>query len=154
MAETTEPYDPSAHKVDEVNEYLATADDEEKKRVLDLEREGQNRKTIDWDAAEPKPAEHSTFVDEAHYVADDALQLAIDLEDVVADIQRKHSAVIAEHAPDPGEEAVWHAHNRLGFAIADISRPIQALRACATDVRQETSTRGAVSAEPIEEEVA
>lgn len=43
-------FDPSAHKVDEVNAYLASADDAERDRVLDAERAGQARKSVLGDA--------------------------------------------------------------------------------------------------------
>lgn len=39
-------YDPGAYSVDEVNAYLATADDTERERVLAAERAGQKRKGI------------------------------------------------------------------------------------------------------------
>ena len=45
--ETTEAFDPSTKDVGEVNEYLATASDEERERVLTAERAGKNRKTVD-----------------------------------------------------------------------------------------------------------
>lgn len=39
-------FDPSAHTVAEVNDYLATADETERQRVLDAEAAGQDRSTI------------------------------------------------------------------------------------------------------------
>jgi hypothetical protein len=39
-------YDPSQHSVDEVQDYLASADDAERDRVLAAERDGKARKTI------------------------------------------------------------------------------------------------------------
>lgn len=39
-------FDPSTHTTDEVTEYLKTATDEERERVLGLERDGKARKTI------------------------------------------------------------------------------------------------------------
>lgn len=44
MTETS--YNPNDYTVDQVNEYLATADDAERSRVLGLEAGGQNRKGI------------------------------------------------------------------------------------------------------------
>lgn len=44
--ESSQLYDPSAHTVDEVNAYLATADDAEVVRVLEAERAGKARKGI------------------------------------------------------------------------------------------------------------
>lgn len=42
-------FNPSEHKVDEVIEYLASADEDEQIRVLEAEAEGQDRATIrDW----------------------------------------------------------------------------------------------------------
>jgi hypothetical protein len=41
-----EPFDPGQHKAPEVIEYLKTADDEERARVLAAEAEGQKRKGI------------------------------------------------------------------------------------------------------------
>lgn len=41
-----EPFDPGQHKAPEVIEYLKTASDEERARVLALEAEGQKRKGI------------------------------------------------------------------------------------------------------------
>lgn len=150
------PFDPSEHTVDEVNDHLAKSDDTEQYRVLALEEGGKARKGI-LDAT-PKPAseqaEHSSFVDAAHSSAGHALELANELEEALAELTTEHAAVIGEHAPDPGEEAVWHAHNRVGFALTDMGRPIAALRATAGDVRNETSTRGAVDPEPDDDEAA
>jgi hypothetical protein len=42
----SEPFDPGQHKAPEVVEYLKTADDEERARVLAAEAEGQKRKGI------------------------------------------------------------------------------------------------------------
>lgn len=42
-------YDPSAHTVDEVTAYLATASTEEHDRVLAAERAGKNRTTVTGD---------------------------------------------------------------------------------------------------------
>lgn len=39
-------YDPADHTVDEVNAYLANADDTERDRVLDDERNGKGRTSI------------------------------------------------------------------------------------------------------------
>lgn len=39
-------FDPSAHTVDEVNKHLAKADDDERARVLGVERDGQARKGV------------------------------------------------------------------------------------------------------------
>lgn len=39
-------FDPSQHNAEDVNSYLATASDEEKLRVLEAEKKGQNRKSI------------------------------------------------------------------------------------------------------------
>jgi hypothetical protein len=39
-------YNPDEHTVDEVNAYLADADDTERQRVLSVEADGQNRKGI------------------------------------------------------------------------------------------------------------
>lgn len=39
-------FDPADHTVAEVNEYLATADDAERQRVLDAEKDGQNRSSV------------------------------------------------------------------------------------------------------------
>ena len=42
-------FNPSEHKVNEVIEYLASADEDEQIRVLEAEAEGQDRATIrDW----------------------------------------------------------------------------------------------------------
>lgn len=42
-------FNPSEHKVDEVIDYLASADEDEQIRVLEAEAEGQDRATIrDW----------------------------------------------------------------------------------------------------------
>lgn len=41
-----EQFDPSEHTVDEVNKYLADADDAERERVLADEAKGQNRSTV------------------------------------------------------------------------------------------------------------
>jgi hypothetical protein len=43
---TDEQYDPSAHTVDEVNAYLADADEAERTRVLEAEAQGKNRTTV------------------------------------------------------------------------------------------------------------
>lgn len=43
---TDEQFNPSDHTVDEVNAYLADADDAEKARILDAEQAGQGRKGI------------------------------------------------------------------------------------------------------------
>lgn len=58
-------FNPDDHTVDEVQEYLSTADDDEKARVLDVERQGQARKGIvgDGDAATTTKAQ--TFADAA-----------------------------------------------------------------------------------------
>lgn len=45
MADETQ-FDPSEHTVAEVNEHLATADEAERKRVLDAEAAGKNRSTV------------------------------------------------------------------------------------------------------------
>lgn len=39
-------YDPADHKVEEVQEYLATADEAERERVLEAERNGKARTTL------------------------------------------------------------------------------------------------------------
>lgn len=39
-------FNPDEHTVDEINDYLATVDDDERERVLAAEREGQARKTV------------------------------------------------------------------------------------------------------------
>jgi hypothetical protein len=41
-----EEYDPSQHTVEQVNAYLDSADEEEKERVLQAERDGQARRGI------------------------------------------------------------------------------------------------------------
>lgn len=41
-----EPFDPSEHDVKGVLDYLETADDGERKRVLDAEKSGKNRKGV------------------------------------------------------------------------------------------------------------
>lgn len=51
MTETQ--YDPSDYTVDQVNDYLADADDAERERVLDAERTGKNRVGIVGEQAEP-----------------------------------------------------------------------------------------------------
>ena len=52
-------FDPADHNVDEVNAYLATADADERARVLGIEdgRDGGPRTTIRRDWPEPEPAE-------------------------------------------------------------------------------------------------
>jgi trigger factor len=42
----SEQFDPSEHTVAQVREYLETADEDEKKRVLKAEKKGENRKTL------------------------------------------------------------------------------------------------------------
>ena len=42
----TEEFDPSEHNVEEVQAYLADADDTETQRVLDAEKAGKNRSTL------------------------------------------------------------------------------------------------------------
>lgn len=58
---TTEPFDPSAHSVDEVNAYLKTASPEEQARVVEAEKAGKDRSTVTIPAAakqdDPPPAE-------------------------------------------------------------------------------------------------
>jgi hypothetical protein len=49
-----EQYDPSNYNVTEVNDYLATADADEKARVLQAERDGQGRKGILGDDETPE----------------------------------------------------------------------------------------------------
>lgn len=44
--ENTDVFDPADHNVDEVEEYLATADASERERVLDAERKGKARKRL------------------------------------------------------------------------------------------------------------
>lgn len=44
--EEADQFDPSEHTVDEVWDYLEGADDAERKRVLDAERDGKNRKAF------------------------------------------------------------------------------------------------------------
>lgn len=144
------PFDPSEHTVDEVNAYLEDEQDpEERERVLVAERAGKKRKGVLEHAADPddEPVEHSGFVDAAHAAAGDALQLADALDEALVEITKAHAAVIADNELAPGEEPVWQAHNRVGFALTDMARPIAALRATAADVRNETSTRGAVDAD-------
>lgn len=46
QAGTTAAYDPADHTVDEVNDYLASASDAERDRVLEAERGGEQRKGI------------------------------------------------------------------------------------------------------------
>ena len=41
-----EPFDPSAHNVDAVNEYLSSASEAERHRVLAAERAGKARTTV------------------------------------------------------------------------------------------------------------
>lgn len=55
-----EPYDPSQHTVDEVQEYLATADDAERDRVLAAERDGKARVGILGDEAHTEQGERSS----------------------------------------------------------------------------------------------
>ena len=143
------PFDPGQHTVPEVNDYLAKADDDERKRVLDAERAGQGRVTIldkhdDEPGEQVEPVAHSEFVDAAHEAAQYALRLANQLDDALAEVIATHAAVIAENVPDAGEESVWGAHNRIGFALTDLERPIAALRSTATELLGETSSRGAV----------
>lgn len=149
MAEMKTGADPAEHNVEEVNAHLARADEDERARVLKLEEDGKARKGVLEHNAEPaaEPAEHSSFVDAAHAAAGHALEMADRLEEALSEVTAEHAAVIAENVVDVGEEAVWHAHNRVGFALSDMARPIAALRATAGDVRTETSTRGAVDEE-------
>lgn len=44
--EEADGFDPSLHKVTEVNTYLADADPDEVARVLQLEADGENRKSV------------------------------------------------------------------------------------------------------------
>lgn len=46
MAEQTEQYDPADYNVEDVNEYLADADADERGRVLQAERDGKGRTGI------------------------------------------------------------------------------------------------------------
>lgn len=52
-------FNPSEHKVDEVIEYLASADEDEQIRVLEAEAEDRDRATIrDWTPdSEPEPGD-------------------------------------------------------------------------------------------------
>lgn len=50
MSDTT-PFDPASANVDQVNKYLATASPEEVARVLEAEKNGKNRSSIEA----PKP---------------------------------------------------------------------------------------------------
>lgn len=50
-------YDPNDYNVDQVNEYLASADETEAKRVLDAEAKGQARKGILEGPHNPPPGE-------------------------------------------------------------------------------------------------
>lgn len=43
---TAKPFDPSSATASAVNEYLLTADEGERERVLTAERAGQNRKSV------------------------------------------------------------------------------------------------------------
>lgn len=55
MGVVLKPYDPSAHTVDEVTTYLATADEDEQLRVLGAEEAGKNRVTItSWSPPAPE----------------------------------------------------------------------------------------------------
>lgn len=47
------PFDPSKHKVDEVNAYLADADEAERDRVLEAEQAGKDRATVSAPAGNP-----------------------------------------------------------------------------------------------------
>lgn len=58
LADEPELFDPAAHNVDEVLDYLATADAVERERVLDAEADGKARTTI-LTAAEPSTAPSS-----------------------------------------------------------------------------------------------
>lgn len=147
------PFDPTEHTVDEVKAHLEGADDAERARVLDAEAAGKNRKGVAAAADEPAAdtIPHSSFVDAAHEAASAVAKLADALAEQLDEVLEKHAAVIREHAPDPGEEPVWHAHNRVGFALTDVAPVIAALRATATGVRNETTTRGALDPDAEEE---
>lgn len=58
---TNETFDPNDHTVDEVNAYLASADDAEKARVLEAEQASQNRKTIDGNTERVTETKAETF---------------------------------------------------------------------------------------------
>ena len=51
---TDEQFNPSDHTVDEVNAYLATADEAERQRVLDAEAADKNRSTVKAPEADPE----------------------------------------------------------------------------------------------------
>lgn len=55
-AQQATSFDPSAHSVSEVNDYLASATDGERQNVLVLERDGKNRSTIlsRWEGEAPE----------------------------------------------------------------------------------------------------
>jgi len=72
MAEQTEPYDPSKHKVDEVQKHLDSLPDTdegkaERQRILEAEAAGQNRSTL-VNAGKPKTTEGAKFADAAKAV--------------------------------------------------------------------------------------
>lgn len=54
LQEAGKQYDPADYTVDEVQEYLDGADEEERERVLALERKGKNRKAFQQDAETEK----------------------------------------------------------------------------------------------------
>lgn len=58
-------FNPSEHKVDEVDAYLNEADEAERERVLAAEAEGQNRKALqDWQPAEQDAADAEAAEDD------------------------------------------------------------------------------------------
>ena len=60
-------FNPSEHKVDEVIEYLASADEDEQIRVLEAEAEAQDRATIrDW-TPDSEPESGDTPNDTSEY---------------------------------------------------------------------------------------
>ena len=77
-------FNPSEHKVDEVDAYLNEADEAERERVLAAEAEGQNRKALqDWQPAEQDAADAEAAEDdkgdepETGAVAKNAVKLAL-----------------------------------------------------------------------------
>ena len=74
-----EQFDPSAHTVDEVNAYLADADEAERQRVLQAEADGKDRATVKAPEAhedapqadegtKPKETKAETFKEAAKHV--------------------------------------------------------------------------------------
>lgn len=119
-------FDPAEFTVDEVNEYLEKADEEERARILADEEAGKGRTTILHGPHGEVAADKHPFVKDAGALAEDVSEFVLETQKRLDELVDAHDKAKAASVGDAAHREVAYALQRVASMFSDINRDLTA----------------------------